>query len=92
MSQYAEYRLFLSLSCQHVLFPLTRSKDTTFTEQSLHIITFCKSDVFLACLADGRYILEARVTGNTGEVQTSHKQGTVPNGATEYYIVMVDVA
>ena len=40
----------------------------------------------------GRYILEARVTDNTGEVQTSHKQGTVPNGATGYHIVMIDVA
>jgi DMSO/TMAO reductase YedYZ molybdopterin-dependent catalytic subunit len=40
----------------------------------------------------GMYTLEARVTDNTGEVQTSHKQGTVPNGATGYHIIMVDVA
>src|SRR6266566_4042682 len=73
-------------------FLITRSKDTTFTVQSLHIITLCKSNVFLAGQAGGRYILEARVTGNSGEVQTSHKQGTVPNRATGYHIVMVDVA
>jgi len=40
----------------------------------------------------GRYTLEARVTDGTGEVQTSRMQGTVPNGATGYHIVMVDVA
>ncbi len=39
----------------------------------------------------GRYTLEARVTDGTGEVQTSRMQGTVPNGATGYHIVMVDV-
>lgn len=40
----------------------------------------------------GRYTLEARVTDGTGEMQTSHKQGTVPNGATGYHIVVVNVA
>ena len=40
----------------------------------------------------GRYTLEARVTDGTGEVQTSHVQGTVPNGATGYHIVVVNVA
>jgi hypothetical protein len=58
--QYVESRLFLALSYQHVLFPVTRSKDTTFTVQSLHIITLCKSDVFLFLLDRlayaGRYL------------------------------------
>jgi DMSO/TMAO reductase YedYZ molybdopterin-dependent catalytic subunit len=40
----------------------------------------------------GKYTLEARVTDGTGEVQTSHMQGTVPNGATGYHIVVVNVA
>ncbi len=40
----------------------------------------------------GRYTLEARVTDDTGEMQTSHMQGTVPNGATGYHIVVVNVA
>jgi DMSO/TMAO reductase YedYZ molybdopterin-dependent catalytic subunit len=40
----------------------------------------------------GKYTLEARVTDGAGEVQTSHKQGTVPNGATGYHIVLVNVA
>jgi DMSO/TMAO reductase YedYZ molybdopterin-dependent catalytic subunit len=40
----------------------------------------------------GRYTLEARVTDGTGEVQTSHQQGTVPNGGTGYHIVVVNVA
>jgi DMSO/TMAO reductase YedYZ molybdopterin-dependent catalytic subunit len=37
----------------------------------------------------GSYILTARATDGTGEVQTSHKQGTVPNGATGYHKVTV---
>jgi DMSO/TMAO reductase YedYZ molybdopterin-dependent catalytic subunit len=40
----------------------------------------------------GKYTLVARVTDGTGEVQTSHMQGTVPNGATGYHIVAVNVA
>jgi len=40
----------------------------------------------------GKYTLEARVTDGTGEVQTGHMQGTVPNGATGYHIVVVNVA
>ena len=40
----------------------------------------------------GRYTLEACVTDGTGEMQTSHMQGTVPNGATGYHIVVVNVA
>lgn len=39
----------------------------------------------------GHYTIAARATDGTGEVQTSHKQGTVPNGATGYHEVMVEV-
>jgi len=39
----------------------------------------------------GQYTLVARATDGTGEVQTSRKQGTVPNGATGYHEVMVQV-
>jgi DMSO/TMAO reductase YedYZ molybdopterin-dependent catalytic subunit len=39
----------------------------------------------------GRYTLVARATDGTGEVQTSHKQITVPNGATGYHQVTVEV-
>ena len=42
-------------------------------------------------LLPGQYTLEARVTDGTGAVQTSDKQGTVPNGSTGYHIVMVEV-
>jgi DMSO/TMAO reductase YedYZ molybdopterin-dependent catalytic subunit len=39
----------------------------------------------------GSYILTARATDGTGEVQTSQRQGTVPNGATGYHRVTVQV-
>src|SRR2546421_4685679 len=39
----------------------------------------------------GHYTIAARATDGTGEVQTSHKQGTVPNGSTGYHEVMVEV-
>ena len=39
----------------------------------------------------GQYMLVARATDGTGEVQTSRKQGTVPNGATGYHEVVVQV-
>jgi DMSO/TMAO reductase YedYZ molybdopterin-dependent catalytic subunit len=39
----------------------------------------------------GQYTLVARATDGTGEVQTSRKQGTVPNGATGYHEVVVQV-
>ena len=39
----------------------------------------------------GQYTLVARATDGTGEVQTSRQQGTVPNGATGYHEVMVQV-
>src|SRR6266446_3152923 len=39
----------------------------------------------------GQYTLVARATDGTGEVQTSHQQGTVPNGATGYHTVVVQV-
>ncbi|MBO0793808.1 MAG: hypothetical protein J2P36_23045, partial [Ktedonobacteraceae bacterium] len=39
--------------------------------------------------APGSYTLTARATDGTGETQTSHKQGTVPNGATGYHQVTV---
>lgn len=42
-------------------------------------------------LLPGRYTLVARATDGTGEVQTSRKQGTVPNGATGYHTVVVRV-
>ena len=40
----------------------------------------------------GHYTLIARATDGTGQVQTSQKQGTVPNGATGYHIRTVDLA
>ncbi len=42
-------------------------------------------------LLPGQYTLTARATDGTGEVQASHVQGTVPNGATGYHKVMVTV-
>ncbi len=39
----------------------------------------------------GQYTLVARATDGTGEVQTSRKQGTVPDGATGYHEVVVQV-
>ena len=39
----------------------------------------------------GRYTLAARATDGTGTVQTSKKQGTVPNGATGYHEVVVEI-
>lgn len=39
----------------------------------------------------GNYTLAARATDGTGVVQTSKKQGTVPNGATGYHEVAVTV-
>jgi DMSO/TMAO reductase YedYZ molybdopterin-dependent catalytic subunit len=37
----------------------------------------------------GRYVIVARATDGTGALQTSHKQGTVPDGATGYPSVTV---
>jgi DMSO/TMAO reductase YedYZ molybdopterin-dependent catalytic subunit len=42
-------------------------------------------------LLPGSYSLTVRATDGTGEVQTSHKQGTVPNGATGYHMIQVQV-
>lgn len=39
----------------------------------------------------GKYTIVARATDGTGQVQTSQKQGTVPNGATGYHSVIVQV-
>ena len=39
----------------------------------------------------GSYTIVARATDGTGQVQTSQKQGTVPNGATGYHSVVVQV-
>jgi len=39
----------------------------------------------------GRYIIVARATDGTGALQTDHKQGTVPNGATGYPEMVVHV-
>lgn len=39
----------------------------------------------------GQYTLVARATDGTGQLQTDHKQGTVPNGATGYATVSVQV-
>ena len=39
----------------------------------------------------GTYTLVARATDSTGETQTSHQQGTVPNGATGYHQITVSV-
>jgi DMSO/TMAO reductase YedYZ molybdopterin-dependent catalytic subunit len=39
----------------------------------------------------GQYTIVARATDGTGQVQTSQKQGTVPNGATGYHTVIVQV-
>ncbi len=40
----------------------------------------------------GAYTLMARATDGTGAVQTSQKQGTVPNGAKGYPVIQVTVA
>lgn len=42
-------------------------------------------------LLPGKYTIVARATDGTGQLQTSHKQGTVPNGATGYHSVDVQV-
>ncbi len=42
-------------------------------------------------LLPGQYTLVARATDGTGAVQTSHKQGTVPNGSTGYAPITVQV-
>ncbi len=42
-------------------------------------------------VARGHYTLVARATDGTGQVQTSQKQGTVPNGATGYHVVTMDL-
>jgi len=42
-------------------------------------------------MAAGNTVLAARATDGTGVVQTSKKQGTVPNGATGYHEVMIQV-
>lgn len=39
----------------------------------------------------GHYTLVARATDGTGQLQTSQQQGTVPNGATGYHIIAVDL-
>jgi DMSO/TMAO reductase YedYZ molybdopterin-dependent catalytic subunit len=39
----------------------------------------------------GPYTIVARATDGTGQVQTSQKQGTVPNGATGYHAIHVQV-
>ena len=39
----------------------------------------------------GTYTLTCRATDGTGEVQTSHIQGTVPNGGTGYYHKAVQI-
>jgi DMSO/TMAO reductase YedYZ molybdopterin-dependent catalytic subunit len=39
----------------------------------------------------GQYTIAARATDGTGEAQTSRRQGTVPNGATGYHEIMVEV-
>ncbi|HEX9133755.1 MAG TPA: molybdopterin-dependent oxidoreductase [Ktedonobacteraceae bacterium] len=39
----------------------------------------------------GKYTIVARATDGTGQVQTSQKQGTVPDGATGYHTVIVQV-
>jgi DMSO/TMAO reductase YedYZ molybdopterin-dependent catalytic subunit len=43
-------------------------------------------------IAPGQYTIVARATDGTGQVQTSHKQGTVPNGATGYHNLNVQVS
>jgi DMSO/TMAO reductase YedYZ molybdopterin-dependent catalytic subunit len=43
-------------------------------------------------LLPGSYTLTARATDGTGAVQPSQRQGTVPNGATGYHYVTVQVA
>jgi len=42
-------------------------------------------------LLPGQYTLVCRATDGTGELQTSREQGTVPNGATGYHKVPVQV-
>ena len=39
----------------------------------------------------GQYIIVARSTDGTGQIQASQKQGTVPNGATGYHTIQVQV-
>ena len=39
----------------------------------------------------GQYYIVARSTDGTGQLQTSQKQGTVPNGATGYHTIQVHV-
>jgi DMSO/TMAO reductase YedYZ molybdopterin-dependent catalytic subunit len=39
----------------------------------------------------GQYTIVARSTDGTGQLQTSQKQGTVPNGATGYHSIQVQV-
>jgi DMSO/TMAO reductase YedYZ molybdopterin-dependent catalytic subunit len=39
----------------------------------------------------GQYTIIARSTDGTGQVQTNQKQGTVPNGATGYHTIQVQV-
>lgn len=41
--------------------------------------------------ARGHFTLAARATDGTGQLQTSVKQGTVPNGATGYHFVTMDL-
>ncbi|HXX78208.1 MAG TPA: hypothetical protein VEI53_06945, partial [Ktedonobacteraceae bacterium] len=38
-----------------------------------------------------QYTITARATDGKGQVQTSQKQGTVPNGATGYHTILVQV-
>jgi DMSO/TMAO reductase YedYZ molybdopterin-dependent catalytic subunit len=39
----------------------------------------------------GQYTIIARSTDGTGQLQTSQKQGTVPNGATGYHTIQIQV-
>ena len=41
--------------------------------------------------APGHFVLMARATDGTGQLQTSAKQGTVPNGATGYHMISMDL-
>jgi DMSO/TMAO reductase YedYZ molybdopterin-dependent catalytic subunit len=42
-------------------------------------------------IVPGQYTIVARATDGTGAMQTSQKQGTVPNGATGYHTVQVQI-
>ncbi len=42
-------------------------------------------------IGPGQYTIVARATDSTGQIQTSQKQGTGPNGATGYHTVQVQI-